>query len=105
MLEIDKINDEYGFDVDTCYQIADLAERLGVPCTYFASVCFSAVSDVRSDPCYIPPDIEFALNLGMSSDEEMDAICQYFKCKLYELDSSMVRMYKMRNNSHRKEGA
>ena len=43
MLEIDKINDEYGFDVDTCYQIADLAERLGVPCTYFASVCFSVI--------------------------------------------------------------
>lgn len=104
MLEIDKINDEYGFDVDTCYQIADLAERLGVPCTYFASVCFSAVSDVQSDPHYIPPDIEFALNLGISSDEEMDAICQYFKCELYELDSSMVRMYKMRNKSPGKEG-
>lgn len=93
VLEIEGLSDEYGFDIDTCYQIADLAERLGVPCTLLASMCFDAVIDIRSDPSYIPPDIEIAMSLGISSDEELDAICQHFKCEPYELDSFKVSLY------------
>lgn len=92
-MEIEGLSDEYGFDIDTCYQIADLAERLGVPCTLLASMCFDAVIDIQSDPSYIPPDIEIAMSLGISSDEELDAICQHFKCEPYELDSFKVSLY------------
>ena len=93
VLEIEGLSDEYGFDIDTCYQIADLAERLGVPCTLLASMCFDAVIDIKSDPGYIPPDIEIALNLGISSDDELDAICRHFKCEPHELDSFKVSLY------------
>jgi len=96
MLEIEGLNDEYGFDVDTCYQIADLAERLGIPCHRLAAMCFDAVIDVRNDPNYIPPDIEIAMSLGLASDEELEAICQYFKCEPYELDSYKVNLYNKR---------
>lgn len=93
VLEIEGLGDEYGFDIDTCYQIADLAERLGVPCTLLASMCFDAVIDIQSDPSYIPPDIEIAMNLGITADEERDAICQHFKCEPCELDSFKVSLY------------
>lgn len=104
MLEIEEIEHEYSFDMDTCYQIADLAERLGISSTDLAAMCFEAVIDVKSDPHYTPAEIQIALDLGISSDEEMDAICQYFKCEPYELDDYKVSLYKKRNNSHRKEG-
>ena len=93
VLEIEGLSDEYGFDIDTCYQIADLSERLGIPCTLLASMCFDAIIDIQSDPGYIPPDIEIAMNLGIRSDEELDAICQHFKCEPYELDSFKVSLY------------
>ena len=52
MLEIERMNDIYGFDIDTCYQIADLAERLGVPLGFFSQSCLDAVAAVHSDPTY-----------------------------------------------------
>ena len=101
MLEIERLNDEYHFDIDTCYQIADLAEQLGVPIGFFGERCFLAVADIRSDPNYIssdiPPEVEFAVNLGIDSEEELDAMCNHFKCEYYELDETKVYLYRKLN--------
>lgn len=94
MLEIERLNDDYGFDVDTCYQIADLAERLEVPIGYFGKCCFDVAVDVNSDPRNIPSDVEFALKLGINLDEELDAMCKFFKCEYYELDEEKVCIYR-----------
>ncbi len=94
MLEIERLNDDYGFDVDTCYQIADLAERLEVPIGYFGKCCFDVAVDVNSDPRNIPSDVEFALKLGINLDEELDAMCEFFKCEYYELDEEKVCIYR-----------
>lgn len=97
MLAIEQMTDEYGFDVDTCYQIADLAERLGVPLEILGQHCFDAVADVKSDPNFskydIPPEVEFMLGTNLNS-EEMYAMCEYFKCEYYELDD--LKIYKYR---------
>ena len=97
MLAIEQMTDEDGFDVDTCYQIAGLAERLGVPLEILGQHCFDAVADVKSDPNFskydIPPEVEFMLGTNLNS-EEMYAMCEYFKCEYYELDD--LKIYKYR---------
>ena len=95
---IEHLEDEYGFDIDTCYQIADLAERLGIPVNVLGQYCFDAVAEVRSDPDYgtydIPPEVEFMLNAGIGSTEELDAMCKHFKCEYYELDEMKIYAYR-----------
>jgi hypothetical protein len=97
MLAIEQMTDEYGFDVDACYQIADLAEKLGVPLEILGQYCFDAVADVKSDPNFskydIPPEVEFMFHANLNP-EEMYAMCDYFKCEYYELDD--LKIYKYR---------
>lgn len=98
MLAIEQMSDEYGFDIDTCYQIADLAERLNIPMEVLGQCCFDAVAETKSDPKYgqhdIPPEVEFMMCTGLASMEEMDAMCEHFKCEYYELDE--LKIYKYR---------
>lgn len=98
MLEIEQMSDDYGFDVDVCYQIADLAERLGVPFGFLGDLCFQAVVDVENDPCCgaynIPPEVEFMARVGLESMDEMDAMCEHFKCEYYELDELKIYTYR-----------
>lgn len=105
MLEIEHLNDEYGFDTDTCYQIADLAERLGMPIGFFGECCFHAVLDVQNDPHYgsidIPPEVEIMLRAGIESWDELDAMCEYFKCEYYELDELKVYAYRKLMNQQK----
>lgn len=97
MLAIEQMTDEYGFDIDICYQIADLAEKLGVPLEILGQHCFDAVIDVQSDPDFgkydIPPEVEFMFHMNLNP-EEMYAMCEYFKCEYYELDD--LKIYKYR---------
>ena len=97
MLEIEQMNDIYGFDIDTCYQIADLAERLGVPVSFFGQTCLDAVAEVQNDPGYgqydIPPEVEFMFNARLEPDE-MYAMCEHFKCEYYELDDLKIYTYR-----------
>lgn len=94
ILEIEQLEDDYGFDLDTCYQIADLSERLGIPTHYLAEFCFGAMITMKSDPCYIPPYVEVATALGIDTDEELEAICNHYKCEYYELDEAKVYLYR-----------
>ena len=98
MLGIEQMSEEYGFDIDTCYQIADLAEKLGVPIEYFCNCCVNAMVDVQKDPlygtCKIPPEAEFMARAGLDSVDEMDAMCEHFKCEYYELDEMKVYTYR-----------
>ena len=98
MLAIERMSDEYGFDIDLCYQIADLAERLDIPMGILGQYCFDAVAEVRSDPNYgsydIPPEVEFMLHAGIGSTDELDAMCRHFKCEYYELDEMKIYSYR-----------
>ena len=97
MLSIEQMSDEYGFDVDICYQIADLAEKLGAPLEILGQHCFDAVADIKSDPDFgkydVPPEVEFMFHANLNPDE-MYAMCEYFKCEYYELDD--LKIYKYR---------
>ena len=98
MLEIEQLNDDFGFDIDICYQIADLAERLGVPLHFLGQCCFDAVVEIQSNTEHsqydIPPEVEFMMHAGLESCEEMDAMCAHYKCEYYELDE--LKIYKYR---------
>lgn len=94
LIEINDISDEYGFDIDTCYQIAELAERLEVPLSILAFSCFNTYVDVRSDPEYLPPKIEKIIDLGLQSEDELDKICDFYGCKYYDIDGIMIHLYK-----------
>lgn len=101
MQEIEQMTDEYGFDVDTCYQIADLAEKLSVPITFFGSCCFNAVADYQSNPDYLAyekemAEIEFLSHSGIASWDEVEAMCAHYKCEYYELDNMKIYAYQKR---------
>ena len=85
---------EYGYSMNTCHKIADLAEQLGIPFYALAEGCFNTMIDIRSAADFIEPDIEQAIDLGIGSYKELERICSYFECKYYELDSTMVDIYR-----------
>lgn len=97
LVEIEEISKEYNFDMDTCYQIAELAERLDVPMYMLAETCFNIYTDVRIEEQRfdgeLSPGLEYALCLGIKSESELEKICDYYGCDAFELDQLMVDWY------------
>lgn len=94
--EFVEIQEEFGFSIDTCYKIAELAERLGVSAFRLANICFDGVADYLSDGENIRPEIEKCIDLELSSEAELEAICDFYECKYYEVDRRMVWFYRDR---------
>lgn len=92
---IDATN-EFGFDLNTCCVISELSEHLGIPFGYLLNSCFDLMIEYHSSEDYLESRIEKAIKCGVTSDEELEKICDYFECKYYELDRFMVDAY--RNN-------
>lgn len=86
--------EEYGFSPELCHEIAVLANKLGIPVYRFMDNCFDMIVDIQSDPDYIPPEIETAIELGIKSQEELDEICRYYDCLFFELNRGMVDYYR-----------
>lgn len=96
MLEIEQLNDDFGFDVDACYQMADLAERLGISLQDLAEYCYHATTleePVLADMEEIMRMHNFMNAWNIESEEELDAICAYYQCEYYELDDLKVYKY------------
>lgn len=94
--------EEYGFSPELSYEIAALANKLGVPVYRFMDNCFDLVVDIQSDPDYLPPEVETAIDLEIGSLSELEQICRYYDCQYYELDSFMVDYY--RQNAGKPDG-
>lgn len=92
--DLEEASRETSFDIDTCAAISDLAERLEVPFWGLINSCKDLVLEVKEDPDYLPPRIEKAIDCGISSSEELEAICNYYNCKYYDLDAFMVEYYR-----------
>lgn len=90
---IEATND-YGFDFTTCCAISDISERLEIPFGYLLNTCFDLMIDCRSSEDYLEPRIEKAIDCGITSDEELEKICDYFECEYYELNPFMVESYR-----------
>lgn len=84
---------EYGFDTATCCAISEVSDRLGIPFPILLDTCFDLMVDIRSDPNYIDPEIETAIECGISSTEELEKICKFYNCKYYHLSPMMVDHY------------
>ena len=84
---------ETGFDIDTCYAIADLAERLEIPVLVLMHECFNLMTDVHSDPRYISDKEMVAMDIGIHTYDDLDKICEHYSCKYYDLNSWMVNKY------------
>lgn len=82
--------DEYGFDIDTAYQIAELAEKLEVSASDLMHSCFCLI---ESNTDYLFEDIKTVIYFGLESEEELDKICEFYQCRHYDLDEAMIRMY------------
>lgn len=89
--------EEYGFDTTTCYAISEISERIGVPFGVLLNVCFETMMDFRSCDNYIEPRIEKAMDCGITSDEELEKMCDYYNCEYYQLNRFMVDEYRKRN--------
>ncbi len=86
--------EEFGFDPALSREIAALANKLGIPVYEFMNSCFDSIIDAQSDPEYLSPEIETAIDLGIGSPSELEQICQYYDCKYYELNNFMVDYYR-----------
>lgn len=86
--------EEYGFSPELSREIAALANKLGIPVYRFMDNCFDMIVDIQSDPDYIPPEVETAIELGIKSQEELDGICRYYDCLFFELNRGMVDYYR-----------
>ena len=100
MLEIEQLNDDFGFDVDACYQMADLAERLGISLRRLAEYCFQSTT-LEEPELAEYAEMEEIMRMhnlmsawNIASEEELEAICAHYKCEYYELDD--LKIYKYR---------
>lgn len=100
LIDLEKASEQFGFDFDTCCQIADLAEKLEVSPFGLIEKCFELIVEEEND---ITQEEKFAIEFGLESYEELKEICDYFDCKYYDLDSFMIRAYRDRsvNNKER----
>ena len=96
--QVEEARKEYGFDVDTFGAISDLAEMLEVPIQLLLRKCRDIVSDSQSDPEYLSPKDEMAIDCGIKSRAELDVICKFYNCKYYDLDETMVDAYRKQLN-------
>ena len=94
LIELNEISEKYQFDIDVCYQIADLAEKLEISIGPLADYCFEMYININDNPLYLSPKIEYAIDLGLQSEEELDTICSFYDCKYYDIDRIMVDLYK-----------
>ena len=90
---IEATND-YGFDFTTCCAISEISERLEIPFGCLLNTCFDLMIDCHSSEDYLEPRIEKAIDCGITSDEELEKICDYFECEYYELNPFMVESYR-----------
>ena len=90
---VEAAHKDFCFDVDTCYAIADLAERLDVPPYALISACFDLVVEIKSEPDHLPNRVTYALDLGLQSCEDLEKICEHYACKAYELNDAMVEAF------------
>lgn len=84
----------YGFDFNTCCAISEVSERLRVPFGYLLNSCFDLMIEYHSSDDYIDPRIEKAIDCGITSNDELEKICDYFECEYYELNPFIVESYR-----------
>ena len=89
-------SDEFGFDIDVCYEIADLAEKLEIQPERLLRSCYELkLEEELRDEGSIDVSFREQVCLFLNIDfEELDDICQYFECKYYDIDYGMVELYK-----------
>lgn len=93
LIGLENASEEYGFDFDTCCKIADLAEKLDVSPLSLIEKCFELVEEEYHN-YGLKESNRIAIECGIESTEELNAICEYFDCKYYDLDSFMVMAYR-----------
>ena len=92
--QMEEAEKESVFDIDTCYAVSDLAERLEIPFWILLRACEDVVLDCNSDSNVLSPEVEKAIDCGISSDMELKEICNFYNCKYYDLDEFMVKAYR-----------
>ncbi len=97
--EIDQINESGILDTDTCVQIMDLAETLDISFAALYNYCVCEMAEAQNASGNMDPDDLRSIYIGVDSDEEEAAICEYFNCEPGTLDAHMVEIYRERHKS------
>ncbi len=84
------LSQEYKFDLNETYQIAELAERLNIFVDNLMRACFELSIVTEMD---IEEKMQIAIKLGLESEEELDELCEFYQCHYYEVDDYMVYRY------------
>ena len=93
LVSIEEAANEFGFSLELCYQIADIADQLDLPAYSLIEMCFDKCIEEHELNDF-PYKERCAVELGIYSDKELDDICRYYQCKYYDLDAIMVIAYR-----------
>lgn len=92
-IDLEKAAEDLEFDIDTCYEIADLAEKLQISPAKLLYSCHSLIleQELESEQYgYISEKEQLEIIFDLSEEENIDDICDFFNCKYYDIDKSMV---------------
>lgn len=96
IVDIEKASEDFGFSLELCEQIADIADQLGIPPYGLIESCFAECMkfDENNEFKNLTRKEQFALEHGLSSEEELNNICKHYQCEYYDLDGIMIELYK-----------
>lgn len=86
--------EQYNVCPDTVFAVAEAASHFGIPVIKLLDVCVDTMIEIQSDPDYISPEIEQAIDIGITSSDEMNEICKYYGCSVFDLNELMVETYR-----------
>ncbi len=91
---MEEVSQECIFDIDTCSAIFDLAERLEIPYGALLNQCEVVAVHYYADPDFHYSKFKKIMECDISSDDELEAICNFYNCKYYDLDIFMVNAFR-----------
>ncbi|MBR2029032.1 MAG: helix-turn-helix transcriptional regulator [Oscillospiraceae bacterium] len=93
----EELSEFYNIDIDTVYQIYELADRLDLPIGPVIEKIFFVIVDTdmykAEHPNDLPYDILRAIDENLISHKEINDIRKYYKCNSYDLDYFMISRY------------
>ena len=91
---IDNINDTYNLlDGNAIHLISQFADMYDVSVCDLGSAISNTIFDLKTSQEF-SPKLEHCMDLGVTSEKELDEICEFYGCKYYELNDFLVNHYR-----------
>lgn len=91
---MESIDDTYNvLDGNSIHLISQLADMYDVSVYDLGSAISNTIFDLKTSQ-ELSPKVEHCMDLGITSKEELDELCEFYDCKYYELNDFLVDNYR-----------